>query len=215
MKQKNGRQNYDWDKIKLDYIHDHKMSLKKISEKYHIRLNTVEKRSKADNWYAEKQQYQKSLAEEVTGRVYSMQADLLEQELHAVNMISDVIHKAMQDPHQFNRHLVSDASGETRERIYSKADTRAMLDLMKTVKILVDVKQSILGITGAEHQERMDIARARLSLDRDRLELDRQKANAVNNDEPHAIGIVILPEVKDEDPEEAEKRAKMVKDWCS
>ncbi len=189
MKQKNGRQNYDWDKIKLDYIHDHKMSLKKISEKYGIRLNTVEKRSKADNWYAEKQQYQKSLAAEVTGRVYSMQADLLEQELCAVNMISDVIHKAMQDPHQFNRHLVSEASGETRERIYSKVDARAMLDLMKTIKLLVDVKQSILGITGVEHQERMDIARARLCLDRDRLELDKQKSEMLKPDNDIVIRI--------------------------
>ena len=170
---------------------------------------------KADNWYNEKKQYQKFLAAEVTGRVYSMQADLLEQELRAVNMISDVIHKTIQDPHQFNRHLVNNVSGETEELILSKVDTRAMLDLMKTIKLLVDVKQSILGITGVEHQERMDIARARLSLDKDRLELDKQKADAFNKDEPHAIDIVVLPEIKDEDSEEAEKRAKVVKDWCS
>ncbi|MBQ3428975.1 MAG: hypothetical protein IJH28_04295 [Mogibacterium sp.] len=189
MKQKNGRQNYDWDKIKLDYMHDQKMSLKKISEKYNIRIHTVEKRSRADSWFEDKKQYQKSLAADVTARVYTTQVDLLEQELRAVDMLSDIISRVMQDPQQFNRHIVSNASGETEERILSKTDTRAMLDLMKTVKLLVEVKESILGITGIEHMERMDIARARLCLDRDRLELDKQKSELLKTDNDIVIRI--------------------------
>ena len=215
MKQKNGRQNYDWDKIKLDYISDPKMSLKKIAEKYGIRLHTVEKRSKADGWYEEKQKYQKSLSAEVTARVYSQQADLLEQELRAVNMLSDMLFDALQDPLQFRRHIVY-RSGQQEEVIFSKLDTRAMLDIMKAVKLMVDVKKSILGIPSIEHQERMEITRAKLQLDRDRLEWDKQKSGAFSNDDDKpSIGIVILPEVKDESPEDAAERAKMLKDWCS
>lgn len=105
MKQKNGRQNYDWEMIKLSYFSDPSSSLKKISEKYHIRLHTVEKQSKAVGWYAEKQQYQKSLAIEVTERVYASQADALEQELQAANLLSDIILRAIQDPQQFNRYI--------------------------------------------------------------------------------------------------------------
>lgn len=215
MKQKNGRQNYDWDKIKLDYMSDPKMSLKKIAEKYDIRLHTVEKRSKADNWYDEKQKYQKSLAAEVTSRVYSTQADLLEQELRAVNIMSDIILQATQDPLQFNRHIVYQ-NGQQVEAIFDVINTKALLDMMKAIKLIVDIKCSILGITSIEHQERMEITRAKLQLDRDRLEWEKQKSGAFSNDDDKpSIGIVILPEIKDESQEDAAERAKMLKEWCS
>ena len=212
---KNGRQNYDWEKIKLDYMSDPKMSLKKIAEKYDIRLHTVEKRSKADNWYEEKQQYQRSLAAEVTSRVYSTQADLLEKELRAVNMMSDIILHATQDPLQFNRHIVYQ-NGQQVEAIFDVLNTKAMLDVVKAIKLIVDIKSSILGITSMEHQERMEIARAKLQLDRERLDLEKQKNAAFNNDgEKPSIGIVILPEVKDKDSGDEDERAKILEEWCS
>lgn len=36
-----------------------------------------------------------------------------------------------------------------------------------------------------------------------------------NDDEKTTIGIVILPEVKDESSESAEERARILKEWCS
>lgn len=213
--EKNGRQNYDWDKIKLDYIHDPKMSLKKISEKYGIRLHTVEKRSKADNWYAEKHQYQRSLATEVTARVYSQQADLLEQELRAANAMSDILLQAIQDPLQFNRHIVYH-NGQQEELIFTVLNTKAMLDVMKAIKLIVDIKRSILGITSQEYEDRMDLARARLQLDRERLEWEKQKSDMLKPDgEKPQIGIVILPEIKNEESDDEEERAKILKGWCS
>ena len=215
MKQKNGRQNYDWDKIKLDYMSDPKMSLKKVAEKYDIRLHTVEKRSKADNWFEEKQQYQKSLAAEVTSRVYSTQADLLEQELRAVNVMSDIILSATQDPLQFNRHIVY-RNGQQVEAIFDVLNTKVMLDVMKTIKLIVDIKSSILGIASMEHQERMEIARAKLQLDRERLELEKQKNAVLSNDgEKPSIGIVILPEVINQNADDEDERAKVLEEWCS
>ena len=40
-----------------------------------------------------------------------------------------------------------------------------MLDIVKAIKLIVDIKSSILGITSIEHQDRMEIARAKLQLD--------------------------------------------------
>lgn len=212
---KNGRQNYDWEKIRIDYISDPSSSLKKIADKYHIRLHTVEKRSKADNWYAEKREYQKSMSAEIKERVYSAQTDALEQELRAVNILEDILLEALKDKHQFNRYIVRTSNGQE-EKIFSKLDTHAMLNMMKVIKLMVDVKKSILGITSAEHEDRMEIARARVLLDRERLEWEKQKSAAFSNDgEKPSIGIVILPEVKDETPEEAKERAKILKEWCS
>ncbi|MBQ6439901.1 MAG: hypothetical protein IJJ06_07130 [Mogibacterium sp.] len=212
---KNGRQNYDWEKIKIDYISDPSSSLKKIADKYHIRLNTVEKRSKADGWYAEKRKYQKSISAEIKERVYSAQTDALEQELRAVNLLEDILLEALKDKQQFNRYIVRTSNGQE-EKIFSKMDTHAMLNMMKAIKLMVDVKKSILGITSIEHEDRMEIMRARLQLERERLEWEKQKANYGKPDgENCQIGIVILPEVKDESEEDAAERAKILKDWCS
>ena len=212
---KNGRQNYDWEKIRIDYISDSSSSLKKIADKYHIRLNTVEKRSKADNWYAEKREYQKSMSAEIKERVYSAQTDALEQELRAVNILEDILLEALKDKQQFNRHIVY-RNGQQEEVVFNVVNFKAMLDVVKAIKLMVDVKKSILGITSIEHEDRMALARARLQLDRERLEWERQKSAAFSNDgEKHKIGIVILPEVKDESAEEAEERAKILKEWCS
>ena len=91
-----------------------------------------------------------------------------------------------------------------------------MLDVMKAIKLIVDIKSSILGITSIEHKERMELARAKLQLDRERLELDKQKSSVFsNNGEKPAIGIVILPKVKEKDSEEAKEQAKILESWCS
>lgn len=212
--QKNGRQNYDWDKIKLDYISNPSSSLKKISEKYKIRLNTVEKKSKADNWYAEKRDYQRSVSTEVKERVYTAQTGALEQELRAVNIMSDILLDALRDKQQFNRYLCRNAAGETEERIFSKLDTHSMLNMMRAVKLMVDIKKSILGIPSIEHEDRMEIARARIQLDREKLEWEKQKSDMLKPDgEKPQIGIVILPERLDDTSDE--ERSKILDDWSS
>lgn len=219
MKQrKNGRQNYDWDKIKLDYISNPSLSLKKIAEKYKIRLHTVEKRSTADGWYEEKIRYQKSLAADATQRVYAAQTEILERELQAADKLCDALCKALDDPQQFNRHIVNQ-NGQQVEMIFNVVNFRAMLDMTKSLKMLVDIKKSLLGITSIEHQERMQLARERLQLERERLEWEKEKAEMLkplkpDGDKPQ-IGIVILPEVKDESSESAEERAKILDDWSS
>lgn len=52
-KKKNGRQNYDWKKMKLDYVTSN-LSLKDIAEKYHVRYRTVSDRSSKYGWVAAK-----------------------------------------------------------------------------------------------------------------------------------------------------------------
>lgn len=211
--QKNGRQNYDWDKIKLDYISNPSLSLKKIADKYKIRLHTVEKRSTADGWYEEKMQYQKSLAADATQRVYAAQTEILERELHAADKLCDALCKALDDPQQFHRHIVYH-NGQQTEMIFNVINFRAMLDMTRSLKMLVDIKKSLLGITSIEHQERMQLARERLQLERERLEWEKQKVDMYkpDGDKPQ-IGIVILPEVKNEKAED--ERSKILDDWSS
>ena len=52
-----GRQNYDWDAIKLDYISNPKSSVKQISEKYGIRQRTVAERCNKDGWVEAKKKH--------------------------------------------------------------------------------------------------------------------------------------------------------------
>ena len=54
---KTGRQNYDWDVIKLDYISNPKSSINQISEKYGIRRATVAQKSRENGWANAKKEY--------------------------------------------------------------------------------------------------------------------------------------------------------------
>lgn len=66
---KNGRQNYNWNLIMNDYITDSGSSLGKISKKYGIRLATIKQKSKADNWFATKQEYQEKVRQKAAQKL--------------------------------------------------------------------------------------------------------------------------------------------------
>ena len=53
-KNNGGRRSIDWEKLKLEYMADPKMSLRKLAVKHGVSFTTVKTKSKADNWFAAK-----------------------------------------------------------------------------------------------------------------------------------------------------------------
>ena len=105
-KPKGGRRNISWEKIKADYVTDPGLSLKKAAEKYGVPVRTVAEHSKADNWFATKQEHQKQYCDELAEKLHQKKLESLEQELEAILTISDKISETLKnDPHQFNRYL--------------------------------------------------------------------------------------------------------------
>ena len=198
---KNGRQNYNWNLIMNDYISDPSSSLKKIAQKYGIRLATVEKRSKADNWFATKKEYQERVRVKALEKVGAKKA----AELAGLVTISDHIERAIikaieKDPDYFYKHIISDNLSE-RDAELTILNTRAMKDMMRVIKDVEEVKRSILDIKRSEVSERLAIERERLELEKERIALERER-NALrsqNQGNEDNFGVVLIPEVMSND----------------
>lgn len=189
-KPKGGRRNKSWEKIKADYVTDPGLSLKKVAEKYGVPLRTVAQHSKAENWFATKQEHQEQYCNELAAKLHQKKADTLEQELMAALNFSDRLLKVLEDdPEQFNRHLivttVSDAEGlttTTDEKTFDKLDMRAMKDAVSVLKTIEELKRSILGIQTIENLQKHQ-------LERDRFEFEKQKADFNKPDSNNSIRI--------------------------
>ena len=195
---KNGRQNYDWDRIKRDYMCNSNMSLRKIAEKYGIPSRTVEKKSKADNWFATKQEYQKNLSVKVTEKVTAKKVNELAGLVEASDYIEKTILKAFSDPEYFKKHIVTQNLNEEQATL-DILNTKAMKDMMRVIKDVEDVKRSILDIRKADVTERMRIEQERLELEKERLALEKERIALKNSmsgsDGENNYGVVIMPEV--------------------
>lgn len=198
-KKKNGRQNYDWDLIMNDYVCNREMSLRKIAEKYGIRFNTIKDKSKADSWFAAKQEYQKKLHAKVVAKVTTKKVNELAGLVTASDYIEKAILKAFSDPDYFKKHIISENLSEQQATL-DILNTKAMKDMMRVIKDVEDVKRSILDIKRADTAERLAIERERLELEKERIALERER-NALRNGNIADIdtakyGVVLIPEVK-------------------
>lgn len=195
---KNGRQNYNWNLIMNDYITDPGSSLRKISEKYGIQLTTVNKKSKADNWFATKQEYQEKLRTKAAEKVVAKKANELAGLVTASDYIEKTILKAFNDPEYFNKHIINDNLSEQQATL-DILNTKAMKDMMRVIKDVEDVKRSILDIKRSDAAERLAIERERLELEKERIALERER-NALRSQNMGAdsdvnYGVVLIPEV--------------------
>lgn len=195
---KNGRQNYNWNLIMNDYITDPGSSLRKISEKYGIQLTTVNKRSKADNWFATKQEYQEKLRTKAAEKVVTKKANELAGLVTASDYIEKAILKAINDPDYFNKHIVSRNLNEEEDTL-TILNTKAMKDMMRVIKDVEEVKRSILDIKKSDAAERLAIERERLELEKERIALERERnalrSGNIGSENDTQYGVVLIPEV--------------------
>lgn len=186
---KNGRQNYDWDLIKMDYVSDPQSSLKNISEKYGIRLRTIADKSKADDWFATKKKFQAEVVEKATAKLTakatSKKADELANAIKAATNIADAILKKSQDPDQFCRYIVQEGNAESygsAEYVFEKMDMRAAKEAISALKGVDDLLRGYYNIQKAEALEKA-------RLERERFEFEKQKAEILKPDSTNSIRI--------------------------
>ena len=182
---KNGRQNYDWNLIMTDYVTNADSSLRKIAEKYGIRFPTVAEKSKAESWFATKQEYQKKARSKALAKACTKKANELAGLVVASDSIEKAIIKAItNDPDYFHKHIVSKNMDEVEDKL-SILNTKAMRDMMRVIKDVEDVKRSILDIKRSEQE----IAAERLKLERERFEFEKEKAEYSKPDSSNSIRI--------------------------
>lgn len=200
-KKKNGRQNYDWAKIKTDYVTNPETSLKKIAQKYGIRERTVYDKSKAEGWFATKKKHIEKVTEQAVEKATAKRANALAKEIEAADRIASRILKALDDEEQFNRYIVNKTVSDentsmstSNEKIFSKVDMRALKDAAQTLKLVEEMKRSMLNIQRADQINRERREERRLEMEEERLRMEQARANLATGDEDD-FGIMILPEV--------------------
>ena len=88
---------WDWTKIKTEYITTDKSSYRKLSEKYNIPLGTIYKRAKREKWVDLKQQsYDKKVAKTISV-VEDKQINKLQRILTITDKLLDKIEKAVDE----------------------------------------------------------------------------------------------------------------------
>ena len=184
-KKKNGRQNYDWEMIKRDYVTDPYSSQQKISEKYGISLVSIRKHSKADDWFATKKEYQRKVTEKLIEKVSAKNADKLANAIIAASNIADAILRKSQDPDQFCRYIVQEGNAESygsAEYVFEKMDMKAAKEAISALKGVDDLLRGYYNIQKAEALEKA-------RLERERFEWEKQKSEAFKPTDGNAIRI--------------------------
>ena len=197
-KKKNGRQNYDWNLMMMDYIDHQDISLRKIAEKYDVSFNAVKAKAKADSWFATKQKHIERKRTKAATKLATKGADELVGLVTASDYIEKTILKAFNDPEYFKKHIVSQNLNEEQATL-DILNTKAMKDMMRVIKDVEDVKRSILDIKRSDAAERLAIERERLELEKERIALERERnalrSGNMGNDEDAKYGVVLIPEV--------------------
>lgn len=197
-KKKNGRQNYDWNLMMLDYIDHQDLSLRKIAEKYDVSFNAVKAKAKADSWFATKQKHIERKRIKAATKLATKGADELVGLVTASDYIEKAILKAINDPVYFNKHLVSRNLNEEEDTL-TILNTKAMKDMMRVIKDVEDVKRSILDIKRSDAAERLAIERERLELEKERIALERERnalrSGNIGSADNSNYGVVLIPEV--------------------
>lgn len=195
---KNGRQNYDWDAIKLDYISNPKSSQKYISEKYGIRERTVAERSKQDGWVEAKKKHIEKVTEKATEKATVKSADRMARLLNVTDKLTEQIEKALADPKQLYKQFVPETVSENGTTISTfvdkeseKFDSKAAKDMLQSLKMIEELNRSLKSIQKAEALHRQNIENERLKLERERFEFEKSKYNdsqTTDNDIKVVIG---------------------------
>lgn len=192
---KTGRQNYDWAKIQHEYVTDPQMTIRKIAAKHGINTQTVAKKSKAEGWFATRKEYQSKVITRAITETGKLQAKELAKEADFLKAMKGHMERMLADDKQFQRHLTTNmVTGETKEEIYNKADTRAMKDAMQTLKLIEEMSRSLYNIQKAQDIQKHQIDADRLKLDQEKQEWEKQKADMLKPDASNSIRIEGLEE---------------------
>lgn len=196
-----------WDNIAAKYINSN-YTLEQIAEEYSISLSTLKKKAAAGKWKDKRTKREKKRAKKciekvddrIKKRVTNKIADSLASEASAVEKMLVIVHKALDDELQFNRHLVqreeTTEEGKSKwveERIFNKMDLRNFNSLVSSLEKLESLHRSLAGLVTVWQQSAIEVNLERLAIERERIEIAKAKELGVIDTED--VGIVMLPEV--------------------
>ena len=167
----------DWEKVETEYITTD-ISQRDLSKKYGVSPSTLSGKAKKGKWFDKRKKHRANVIEKAVQKTATTQSRIMAKEIRLMNSLEKHLDKALRDSEQFNRHIVSDliaGNSVAEERIFQKADMRALKDAVSAARELEKMRRSLYGyLTEQEKQQ--------LAMARERLEMDKQKADFADGD---------------------------------
>lgn len=192
---------FDWTKIKTEYITTDKSSYRKLAEKYGISLGTLCKRAQRENWAELKQQSYDKRVSKTIASVEDKQVKKLERILSITDKLLDKIEQAVDEldiqlckkvekvkeieynnydrPDKPTKEIVHET--EEVSEVRSIIDRKGVQELASAIKSLKEVQMLKSELDEKEQQARIDKLRKDIEADKP------------EDDKP--CGVVLMPPI--------------------
>ncbi len=167
---------FDWTKIKSEYITSEKSSYRKLAEKYGISLGTLHKRAKKENWpELKKQSYDKKVTKTVTSiensqvkkleRIFNITDKLLDKLERAVDeldiqickrtkKIKEIEYNNYERPDKPTKEIINEVEEVT--EVHTIIDRKGVQELASAIKSLKEVQMLKSELDEQEQKARID-----------------------------------------------------------
>ena len=184
---------WDWTKIKTEYITTDKSSYRKLSEKYDIPLGTIYKRAKRENWVELKQQsYDKKVAKTISAvedrqigkleRILSITDKLLDKIERAVDELDIQLCKKVEKVKVIEYNNVDRPDKATKETIH---ETEEIVE----VASIID-RKGVQELSAAiKNLKEVQMLKSELDLDEQRARIDKLRKDAASEDTDDALNV--------------------------
>lgn len=172
--------NIDWNALKAEYVTG-TMTYRQLARDRGVSNTALSDHGKEEGWAELRQQYRIEAAQKAIDSEVDNEAERLAAVIKAANSMQGVILNVLGDDKQFYRHLVQDeiyneevgaAVKTTEERIYKKADTRAIRDLTGAIRDMTSVLRNLYNLPTQAEREAQRIAAERLNMDKRKADMD-------------------------------------------
>jgi hypothetical protein len=177
----------DWDKIKIEYIST-KISIKKLSEKYNINLNTLKGRHRREKWGNLKKEnvhkmYTKC-TQKITNNLAEKQANAIIKHFDVSNIFFKEINKALSNEKElytFVEKLRSGGDGffedKLDEIIFDSINDKKVLNLVNSLEKLQKMQRQSLEIMDLKDKKRFELEEKKIDVDKNSEDLKESIKN--------------------------------------
>ena len=165
----------NWDNLRTEYVTTG-ISHRLLADKHKIGLRLISQHSKEEKWVEKRKEYRIDTASRAHQKKQDKDVNQLAELTDATQIAIDRVMKILKDEKQFHRHIVYESplpgTSEAVEKICDKADTKALKDVVNTLKELTGMMRDFYNIPTPAQAEAQRIAAERLALEQKRADAD-------------------------------------------
>lgn len=168
----------DWVAAEHEYITT-KMSYADIAKKYSVSCRLVNTYGAEHKWFAKRKEYLNNVSVKLAAKSEDKAVEKLLRLSQVADKVVDVLEKTVSDAEQFNRYVVTEATGDfaqrTSEYIFKKTDTKALRDVVTALKDITNVIRNVNEIPTEAEKEQREAAKERLQMEKDKTDNTNKK----------------------------------------